>query len=61
MVGVVEAGETVGDDLSCGFGGSFGGLLVGELFGGSGLSLGGGGSQGEIVLSLEAAGWVGCR
>ena len=51
MVGIVEAGETVGDDLSGRFGGCFGGLLVGKLLRGSGLGGGGAGSYGKIVLS----------
>jgi hypothetical protein len=53
VVWIVEAGESVGDDLSCGFGGGFGGLLVGELLGSSRLGLGGGCSCGKIVLGRE--------
>jgi hypothetical protein len=46
----VQAGQAVGDDLGCGSGGSFGGLLVGELFR---CGFGGGGSDCQIVLCLE--------
>jgi len=53
VVWVVEAGEAVRNDLSCGFGGSFGGLLIGELLGGSGLGLGGCCPYSKIVLSRE--------
>jgi hypothetical protein len=52
MVGIVEAGETVGDDLSggsgCGLGG-FGGLLSRKLFR-SGLSVCGERCRGEVLL-----------
>jgi hypothetical protein len=53
VVGVVKAGEAVGDDLSCGFGCGFGSLLVGELLGGSGLGLGGCCPYCKIVLGRE--------
>ena len=56
MVGVVEAGEAVGDDLGGGFGCGLGGLLIGELLGGSGLGLGGGCPDGEIVLGWKRQG-----
>ena len=56
VVRIVEAGEAVGDDLSCGLGGGFGGLLVGELLGGSRLGLGGGCPYGKIVLGRERQG-----
>jgi hypothetical protein len=53
VVGVVEAGEAVGDDLSGGSGGGFGSLLVGELLCGGGLGLGGCGSYRQVVLGWE--------
>src|SRR5580704_3727883 len=53
LVGVVEAGEAVGDDLSCGFGCGFGGLLIGELLGGGGLSLCGRCAYSEVVLGRK--------
>ena len=53
VVGVVDAGEAVGDDLGSGSGGCFGGLLVGELLGGCGLGFGGGSPYSEIMLSLR--------
>ena len=49
-VGIVEAGQAVGDDLSCGFSGCFG---VGELLCGSSLGFGGGGSYSEIMLGYR--------
>jgi len=58
MIRVVEARESVSNDLSCGFGGSFGGLLVGELLGGGRLGLGGGCTCGKIVLGRERQGWL---
>jgi hypothetical protein len=48
----MNAGEPVGYDLGCGFCSGFGGLLVGELFGGGLLGLGGCGTYGEVVLRL---------
>ena len=52
VVGIVEAGETVGDDLGGGFG-VFDGFEFGGVSGGGlGLGFGGGGSDGEIVLGL---------
>jgi len=58
MIGVVEAGEAVGDDLGGGPGGGFGSLLVGELLGG-GLGFGGGGSCSQIVLGRQRQGGLG--
>lgn len=55
----MEAGEAVGDDLSCGSGGGFGGLLVGELLGGSGLGLGRCCPYRKIVLGRERQGGLG--
>jgi hypothetical protein len=41
VVGVVEAGQTVGNDLRCGLGGGIGGgLLIGGLFGSGQIMLG---------------------
>jgi hypothetical protein len=54
----VEAWEAVGDDLSCGSGGGFGGLLVGELLGGGGLGLGGCCPYGKIALGRKRQGWL---
>jgi hypothetical protein len=49
----VEAGETVGDGLGGGLG-VFDGFEFGRVGGGGrGLSLGGGGADGEIVLGLK--------
>jgi hypothetical protein len=58
MVRVVETGESVSNDLSCGSRGSLGGLLVGELLGGGRLGLGGGCTYGKIVLGRERQGWL---
>ena len=53
FIGIVEAGETVGDDLGGGFG-VFDGFELGGVGGcGFGLGLGGGGSDSEIVLGLK--------
>ena len=64
-VGVVEAGQAVGDDLGGGAGGASAAAsasaaaLALAAAGGGGLGLGGGGSDGEIVLGCERAGGLG--
>jgi len=55
MVGIVEAGQTVGYDLSGGSGGFFGGLLFGALLL-CRLGLSGGSTNGQIVLGRDREG-----
>jgi hypothetical protein len=50
MVGIVEAGKTVGDDLGGRLRCCLSGLLVGELFCCCGLCLGRCGPHGKIML-----------
>jgi len=52
LVQIVEARQTISDNLSGGAGGSLSSLLVGKLFL-RGLGLGGGGSGGKVFFSLH--------
>jgi hypothetical protein len=53
MVGIMEAGQAVGDDLGCGPGSGFGGSLVRSLLCGCSLSLCGCGSYCQIMLGRQ--------
>jgi hypothetical protein len=55
----MKTGEAVGDYLGCRFRRGFGSLLIGELFSGSGLSLGSGCSNSKIVLGRDGQVWLG--